>query len=149
MAGEEVEWISRPGWNSTTTGTGPLLNAIHFHYPWVLAVIFLAAFVANSVLTAEPSSEPQPPTITGPGGKPLPRSAAKYKEELQKWRKMKEFSRGRKTLFLYLHAGLLATFLAHGTMVVVHALAEKDEGWWCGEATAVWKDLMFLSKFEH
>jgi ABC-type transport system involved in Fe-S cluster assembly fused permease/ATPase subunit len=137
MAEEEVELSSKFASNGTVSGMGPVLNAVHFHYPWVLAVIFLASFVANSVLTAEPTSNPLPPTITGPGGKPLPRSAAKYKEELQKWRKMKDFSRGRKTLFLYLHAGLLATFLASGANIVVHALAEKNQGWWCGEATAV------------
>jgi hypothetical protein len=119
------------------SGMGPLLNGIHFNYPWVLGVIFLLAFVADSVLTAEPASESVAPTITGPGGKPLPRSAAKYKEELQKWRRMKDFSRGRKTLFLYLHAGFLATFLLSGISIVAHALSEPEPGWWCGKATAV------------
>ena len=101
MAGEEVEWTPQAGSNATTTGMGPLLNAVQFHYPWVLAVVFLSAFVANSVLTAEPSSGSQLPTITGPGGKPLPRSAAKYKEELAKMEEHEGFqSRAQDTVLV-------------------------------------------------
>ena len=137
MAGEEVELSSQHTLHDNELGMGTLLNAVHFHSSWVLAAIFLLVFVANSILTADPTSETKPPTITGPGGKPLPRSAVKYKEELQKWRKMKDFTRGRKMLFLYLHAGLLATFLLSGMNIIIHALVEKDQGWWCGEATAV------------
>lgn len=136
-AAEGVEPTSQLASTSSVSGMGRLLNAVHFNSSWILAVLFLIFFVGNSILTADPTSETPPPTITGPGGKPLPRSAAKYKEELQKWRKMKDFNQGRKTLFLYLHAGLLSTFLASGVNIVIHALVENDEGWWCGEATAV------------
>jgi hypothetical protein len=139
MAGERVELSSHSGFNGTSTITdGPtdLLDLVHFNYAWVLFVVFLVAFVANSILSAERSSELKGPILLGPGGKPLPRSAArKSKEERDKKKKLKDFSPGRKLLFLYLSAGLLATFVANGVNIVVHALTK--ENWWCGKATAV------------
>lgn len=148
MAGDPVDMSSQLWWlngtngthgpNKTVTPTEELLNVVHFNYAWVLFVVFLTAFVTNSVLTAEPSSESKEPVLTGPGGKPLPRSARKYKEELQKRKKLKDFSPVRKALFLYLSAGILATFVANGANIVIHALTDdSEEGWWCGEATAV------------
>jgi ATP-binding cassette, subfamily B, vacuolar membrane transporter HMT1/ACLQ len=136
MAGERVEQSSHP-WSNGKSTTAELLEIVHFHYAWVLFAVFLIAFVTNSVLTAEPSSESKEPILTGPGGKPLPRSARKYKEELQRRKKLKDFSPVRKALFLYLSAGLLVTFVANGANIVIHALTKREEGWWCGEATAV------------
>jgi hypothetical protein len=138
MAGERAELSSLSGSNNTTTTSTAILNIIHFHYAWVLFVIFLTSFVTHSILSAQPASESKEPLLTGPGGKPLPRSARKYKEELQKRKKLKDFSPGRKVLFLYLTCGLLATFIANGVSIVIHALSKSAEkGWWCGEATAV------------
>jgi hypothetical protein len=136
MAGEGVELSSKsgPGGTSTPAAILLLLDVVHFHYAWVLFVVFLAAFIANSILSAEPSSESKEPVLTGPGGKPLPRSTRKTKEEREK-KKLKDFSPGRKLLFFYLSAGLLATFVANAANIIIHALTEND--WWCGEATAV------------
>jgi len=141
MAGERVELSSHSGSNGTSTITDlltDLLDVIQFNYAWVLFVVFLVAFVVNSILSAEPSSESKEPVLLGPGGKPLPRSAArKSKEERDKRKKLKDFSPARKQLFLYLSAGLLATFVANGVNIIVHALTESENGWWCGKATAV------------
>jgi hypothetical protein len=141
MAGERVELSSHSGFHGTSTGTSLLtevVDVVHFNYPLVLFVVFSVAFVANSVLSAEPSSESKEPVLLGPGGKPLPRSAArKSKEERDKKKKLKDFSRGRKLLFLYLSAGLLATFVANGVNIIVHALTKSEKHWWCGKATAV------------
>jgi hypothetical protein len=139
MAGEGVELSSKsgPGGTSTPAAILLLLDVVHFHYAWVLFVVFLAAFIANSILSAEPSSESKEPVLLGPGGKPLPRSTRKTKEEREK-KKLKDFSPGRKLLFFYLSAGLLATFVANAANIIIHALTESENGgWWCGEATAV------------
>jgi hypothetical protein len=137
MAGESVELSSPLGFNGTFTETD-LLEVVHLHYAWVLFVVFIAAFVTNSIFAAEPSSESKGPVLLGPGGKPLPPSAArKNKEEREKRKKLKDFSRGRKLLFLYLSAGLLATFVVNAINIIVHALTKSENGWWCGEATAV------------
>jgi len=136
MAGERVELSSHP-WNNGTSTSAELLDVVHFHYAWVLFIVFLASFVTNTVLTAEPSAESKERILTGPGGKPLPRSARKYKEELQRKKKLTDFSPSRKNLFLCLSAGVLATFIANGANIVIHALTKREEGWWCGQATAV------------
>ena len=136
MAGEGVELGSKssPNGTCTTTTLLLLLDVVRFHYAWVLFVVFVVAFITNSILSAEPSSEAKEPVLTGPGGKPLPRSTRKSKEEREK-KKLKDFSPGRKLLFFYLSAGLLATFVANAANIIIHALTEND--WWCGEATAV------------
>lgn len=118
------------------TATEVLLDITHFNYPWLLLLIFLAAFITNSVLTAESSADIDEPAVLGPGGKPLPRSAKKLKEAKEK-KKLKDFSPYRKLLFIWLSAGLIITFVANATNIIVHALTKRENGWWCGEATAV------------
>ncbi|RDW94696.1 putative heavy metal tolerance protein [Coleophoma crateriformis] len=132
MAGE-VELIS----NSSMLAVAEVLENTQFNYPWVILIIFLVAFTANSILSSESNDGSVTPTITGPGGKPLPRGALKSKQEKEK-RKLQDFSPIRKLVFIWLSALLLGTFIASGTNVVAHAIAERDEGWWCGEATAIY-----------
>ncbi|CAL3969286.1 hypothetical protein PZA11_006127 [Diplocarpon coronariae] len=116
-----------------------LLDLVHFYSSPALFLLFVVAFVTNSVLSAEQAAEALGPVRLGPGGKPLPRSSArKSQEELERRKKGKDFSRGRKLLFFYLSAALLATFVANAGNIVAHALLEAERGWWCGEATAVY-----------
>lgn len=115
-----------------------LLDAVHFNLPWVLLLIFLAAFVVHSIASAESSGEAAGPVVTGPGGKPLPRSTKKREEEQERLRRKRlDFSPIRKLVFYYLSAGVIVSFLANATNIVIHALTKREEGWWCGEATAV------------
>jgi hypothetical protein len=137
MAGEGIELSSSSGLFNGTTPVEILLDLTHFNYPWILLVIFLTAFVTNSILSAEPSSESIEPVVTGPGGKPLPRSSKKAKEAKEKKKKLKDFSPGRKLVFIWLSAGVITTFVANAVNIVVHALTKRENGWWCGEATAV------------
>ena len=140
MAEGRIELSSMSWHNGTFNGTSTpleILNVVHFHYSWILSTVFLGAFVANSILSAEPSVEPQEPVLLGPGGKPLPRSARKAKEERDRRMKLQEFSPGRRVLFLYLASALLVTFIASGVNVIIHALTKAENGWWCGKETAV------------
>ncbi len=137
MAGASIGLDSPLSVNGTFTETD-LLNVVQLHYAWVLFVVFIAAYVTNIILAAEPSSETKGPVLLGPGGKPLPPSVArKNKEERERRKKLKDFSRGRKLLFLYLSIGLLATFVVNAINIIVHALTKSENGWWCGEPTAV------------
>lgn len=118
-----------------TYTTATILNLTHFNYPWVLLVVFLISFITHSILTAE-SSDETGPMLTGPGGKPLPRSARRTKQDKDKL-KLQDFTPIQKLLFLWLSAGILVTFLGNAINIVVHALDKRENGWWCGEATAV------------
>jgi hypothetical protein len=135
MAGERFELSSTSGYNGTPT-TYMLVDRVHFHYPVLLLLVFLLSFVANSIITAAPSPSPIESVVTGPGGKPLPQSAKKTREEEEK-SKLRDFTPGRKLVFIWLSAGVIATFVGSGTNIVVHALTDREHGWWCGEATAV------------
>ena len=138
MAGEGVELRALSGFNGTTATLIELLDVVHFNYTWVLFLVFVIAFVANTILSFERSSESTQPILLGPGGKPLPRSLArKNKEEREKKKKLQDFSPSKKLLFLYLSAALLATFLANGINIVIRALTKSENGWWCGEPMAV------------
>lgn len=147
MAGESFELSSNSSKHNGTlnhngTSNHPIvpeaqriLQAVHFNYAWVLFVIFLATLVLYTVLTVAPAAQPNGPVLLGPGGKPLPQSARKTKEERERQLKLKEFSPGRKIFFMYLAVALLGTFVANGIEVVIHALSEN--GWWCGKDMAV------------
>jgi hypothetical protein len=109
-----------------------VIHYIHIIYPLVLLVLFLGALLAHGILTSsENQTISRPPrTVTGPGGKPLPdtRSAKNTGE------RRPTFSFSQKLAFIWLSAGLLASFLGNGGEIVVHALSKE---WWCGEATVV------------
>lgn len=124
--------------NQTTVSPAKdLLDVVHFHYAWILFLIFMVSFVATSILTAETAKAANGPILLGPGGKPLPASARKVKEERERRQKLIEFSPGRQTVFKYLAAAILGTFLANGFEVVIHALTKSENGWWCGKEMAV------------
>lgn len=145
MAGENFELSSHSKRNGDTNSTNPefvpdalrVLERVHFHYPSILFVIFVVAFITNTVLTIAPVAKTNGQVLLGPGGKPLPQSARKAKEERERRLKLKEFSPGRKLVFLYLAAGLLATYVANGAEVILHALTMAEDGWWCGKEMVV------------
>ena len=123
--------------NTTISPAKELLNVVHFHYAWILFLIFLVVFVVTSISAANTTKAINETVLLGPGGKPLPASARKIKEERERRQKLIEFSPGRRTLFKYLAAAILGTFLANGFEIVVHALTKSASGWWCGKEMAV------------
>ena len=132
---------------SSTSITAMALEVMVFtHYasPIILLVFFLAAFTAHSILTASKDDVVQAKTDqTGPGGKPLPRTssptakAAREKEAL-------DFSPSRKLIFTWLSAGVVLTFLGNAVTVIVHALLDRKDNWWCGQAVVVCDIILLL-----
>ena len=134
MAGEGFA----PRSKDATAPSHVVLDVVHFHFPWMLLLIFVVVFVTNSIASAESSAEAVGPVVTGPGGKPLPRSTKKREEEQERLRRQRlDFSPLRKLVFYYLSTGVIVTFIANAVNIVIHALTKRDTGWWCGEATAV------------
>lgn len=112
-----------------------LLQVVHFVYPVSLLVIFVIAFAAQGILSASPAKASRS-NVTGPGGKPLPQNQ-RSKQQKDRLRQS-GFSHNQKLLFCWLSIGHIATFLANAANVIIHALAEVDNGgWWCGEAMVV------------
>lgn len=110
-----------------------ILNFFHFGSPITLIIFFLTAFTAHSIATASTDTTNKPlEEQTGPGGKPLPSSKKRPKEK-----NVLDFSPARKLLFIWLSAGTAATFVGNAGVVILHALMDRKNNWWCGEAVAV------------
>ena len=131
MTFSEVALAFRP-WVSNRTAQGILVYT-HFSSPIILLALFLIAFTAHSIITSSDDAVVQPlPERTGPGGKPLPQNIK------GKWRKIAlDFSHARKLLFIWLSVGTIITFVANAGVVILHAVLDRKESWWCGESVAV------------
>ena len=119
-------------WVSNDTAQGILIY-LHYASPICLLVLFLTALAGYSIVTA-PKREPSPetPDLTGPGGKPLPKKTKSSKHNARL-----DFSPARKRLFIGLSVGAVLTYVADAAGIIVHALWDRRDNWWCGEARAV------------
>ena len=120
-------------WPSTTAAM-ELLNFLHYASPIVILFFFILAFAARSIASSRSSAKANSARSAqfGPGGKPLPVRSHSFKTILPQ-----TFSRSRKTVFEWLAVGVLLTFVANATVVIVHALVKRQEHWWCGQALTV------------
>lgn len=105
------------------------LAQIHFYCPWALVAVYVVSFVAYWIITDKSAKL----SIKGPGGRPLPPSAQKLREDAEK-RALEEFSPSRKLVFIYLSVGTLATFCGNAIVILLQVVSEEV---WCGEETAV------------
>lgn len=120
-------------WVSDPRAQG-LLNYLQIAYPIALILIFITAFTVRSIVTARNDNDDTPQsTQLGPGGKPLPKKSQKNKSEAN----AVDFSRPRKLLFISLQAGVLLSFVGNIALVIFHALLEREQRWWCGQAPTV------------
>jgi len=119
-------------------------------YPVVLLLAFILSAGVHSVVTSQSEEELLVPTVKGPGGKPLPITKRK-REQLDEPQALDPAtdSSSARTAFRYGTAALVATFLANGAAIAVHALssgggAGSKDGWWCGEERTVSDSRPFL-----
>ena len=114
-----------------------ILFYTHYASPIVLLVIFLVAFTAHSIITASEDTTVKASTnSTGPGGKPLPQNTG-ARVEAQRKKLVLDFSPVRKLLFQWISVAALLTFVANGVVVILRAILDRKDRWWCGEAVAV------------
>ncbi|KAL8946915.1 MAG: hypothetical protein Q9222_006750 [Ikaeria aurantiellina] len=112
-----------------------ILTYVHFSSPLILIVFFLLAFTAHSIATAAPDTAVrQSSDQTGPGGKPLPLKSNKAPTKSNTL----DFSPPRKALFNWLSVGTILSFVANAVVVILHALINRKDHWWCGEAVAIY-----------
>lgn len=105
-----------------------------FAYPIVLLFLFITAFAAHGIITANNESGPAATLmVTGPGGKPLPNTPPPRSRRPKK----RGFNHMKRLVFIWISAGQILTFIGNAINVVAHALTERESGWWCGEATSV------------
>lgn len=122
-------------WVSNTEAE-QILIYVHYAYPLILLVFFLAGTTAYAVLTASKDDVIQTvPGQTGPGGKPLPSNISPKSKG--KPRSIIDFSPARKAFFTWISVAAILTILGDAVIAIAHALADKKNNWWCGESVVV------------
>ncbi|KAJ9666321.1 ATP-binding cassette-type vacuolar membrane transporter Hmt1 [Coniosporium apollinis] len=132
----------RPGYDSglaASTAPHRILRTLHYAYPIVLLLFFLCAFTLQSIRASSKrnsNGNGAPDQQLGPGGKPLPnldptRNAPKKP-------KHDDISRPRKLVFEWMSVVLALTFIGNTINVIVHALYDREEQWWCGQAMVIY-----------
>ena len=115
----------------STRSADDILRDVHYASPFTLLSFFLIAFTVHSIATASDDTDVAPSQDqTGPGGKPLPKKI-KPKEDVL------DFSPARKLLFNWTQVGVILTLVANAVVVIVRALVDREDNWWCGQAVAV------------
>ena len=107
-----------------------LLEYLRTCYPIFLLILFVVAFIANTVVTAKKARKNDPQCF-GPGGRLLPQRSRNVPCKPQ------EFSRNVKRLFTCLSVAIPLTFLADATIYILHVMAARSENWWRGQPTVV------------
>lgn len=112
-----------------------ILIYVHYSYPIILFVFFLAATTAYAVLTTSKDEVVQAALDqTGPGGKPLPRTTSPGAKE--KTQEVIDCSPSTK-LFTWISVAAILPFLGDAIIAIVHALVNKVNRWWCGDSVMV------------
>ncbi|KAK6081654.1 ABC transporter [Seiridium cupressi] len=115
-------------------------NALQYAYPAVLLFAFVIVGATDSILNALRKDDFVAPTVTGPGGKPLP--VTKRKREIRDDGEHEQYSPACKSFFRCCMMLATFTFFCAGANVAARALynrtASGGHGWWCGEPKTVY-----------
>jgi hypothetical protein len=130
-ADNTLPWVSNPV-------AQRVLRYSQIAYPIVLLLLYLIAFTVRSIVTAGKEEDAvHEPEQLGPGGKPLPSRKNNQPKKRPNIPHGLDFSRPRKLLFECLSVAVIFSLGANIVVVIVHALLERNERWWCGEAPTV------------
>lgn len=131
---ETAQSVLKPAMPKWSGKVEDILHFTHFAYPLILLILFLALFIRHSIKTsARTQTVSAPSNLKGPGGKPLPPSSRPSSNGPSKPTDQ-GFGRIRSLLFCWLSAGIIITFLCNAANIIVHALVEREKGWWAGSA---------------
>ena len=108
-----------------------LLDYLRSCYPAILLLLFVVAFVANTMVIARNANQEDAENV-GPGGRALPRRARSSPPK-----KTQTFSRTVKHCFNWLSVGVLLTFLADASIYIAHVVIARSEQWWRGQSVVV------------
>lgn len=108
-----------------------LLEYLRTCYPIFLLLLFVVAFVANTMLTASNYSQNETQRM-GPGGRPLPK-----RSQSGPFRKTQGFSNTVKRVFNWLSVAVLVTFFADAIIYITHVMVARSEHWWRGQSVVV------------
>lgn len=87
-------------------------------YPFILLLSFGVVFAVHSVYASQHQEDVEQPTVTGPGGKPLPVTRIKVEKSRARNSTPEEFSRTASLCFKTGTATVALTFAAHGLYII-------------------------------
>lgn len=96
-------------------------------YPFLLLLSYGIAFALHSVIASRRQEDVEKPSVTGPGGKPLPLTRIKVEKSGSRTTPSQEFSRISNLSFKAGTAAVVLTFLAHVVHVVLQCIAAQWE----------------------
>ncbi|KAI0802583.1 ABC transporter-like protein [Xylaria sp. FL0064] len=118
-----------------------ILTATQYVYPGLLLLILMLFGALYSIYTARNQGDVIVPTVTGPGGRPLPvtkkRAAGDSSQDSNE-----RFSPATRRTFQWMYTAVTFTFVGQGAAIAARALLERtthgNNAWWCGEAKTVY-----------
>ncbi|KAI1816175.1 hypothetical protein GGS20DRAFT_575620 [Poronia punctata] len=117
------------------------LTTTQYLYPGLLLVILLLFGAIYSIHTARRKGDVIVPTITGPGGKPLPVTKKRRVDDVPQESEGK-FTPAIRGLFQWIYAFVTLSFVGQGAAIATRALVQTSSSgehtWWCGEAKSVY-----------
>ncbi|KAI8634881.1 ABC transporter-like protein [Xylariaceae sp. FL1651] len=118
-----------------------ILTITQYLYPDLLLVILLLFGASYSIYNARNKEDIIVPTVTGPGGRPLPPTKKRRLDDKSQEAE-ERFSPAVRGLFQWLYTAVTLTFVGQGAAIVTRALVQKtpngEHAWWCGEPKAVY-----------
>lgn len=87
-------------------------------YPFILLLSFGVVFAVHSVYASQHQEDVEQPTVTGPGGKPLPVTRIKVEQSRARSAATQDFSRTASLCFKTGTATLALTFAVQGLHVI-------------------------------
>ncbi|KAI2642628.1 ABC transporter-like protein [Xylaria nigripes] len=128
--------------DSTDSLVERILAATQYLYSGLLLLILLLFGVIYSVYTARRKGDVISPTVTGPGGRPLPATKKQAVDGDKSQEPEGRFSPAIRALFQWLYTAVTLTFVSQGATIATRALVQTspngDHAWWCGEPKAVY-----------
>lgn len=129
-----------------------ILRQTQYLYALVLLVTFVSLAAWYSVFNAKKEEDVVHSTIKGPGGKPLPITKRKKRNDGE--RKIgPHFGRAAKNVFRYLAAIVFLAYVASGVVMFIRAFWHEDPfKWstdglpWAGEWTVVSESVIYVSR---
>ncbi|KAB8232962.1 hypothetical protein ETB97_002583 [Aspergillus alliaceus] len=115
--------------------TRQLLECLRTGYPILLLLVFITAFIANSVLAAKHANNSPTVAQMGPGGRPLPKRS---RSTMAVMKTPQKFSQNTRSLFKWLTVGILLTIIADAAVNVAHVIVSRSEHWWCGQSVVIY-----------
>jgi hypothetical protein len=117
-----------------------ILTSTQYLYPGLLLLFLLLFGAIHSIYNATRKGNVVVPTVTGPGGRPLP-VTKKRRVDDDAHESEERFSPAIRALFQWLYTAVTLTFVGQGAAIATRALVQKtasgEYAWWCGEAKAV------------